>query len=142
MQGIAIAMTVAAIALRRGRLAGAPAQTYPSRPITMVVPFPAGGPTDTLARILAERMRARSASRSSSRTSPAPAAPSASARVARAAPDGYTLSIGNGPAMSARRDLSGAYDVLSDFEPVSLLPIVDAADRRQDRSAGATSARS
>src|SRR4051794_17641201 len=37
---------------------GATAQTYPSRPITMVLPFAAGGPTDTLARILAERMRA------------------------------------------------------------------------------------
>src|SRR5262245_19242083 len=35
----------------------APAQAYPSRPITMIVPFPAGGPTDTLARVLAERMR-------------------------------------------------------------------------------------
>ena len=40
------------------------AQTYPSRPITVVVPYPAGGPTDTLARILAEPLRARSGSRS------------------------------------------------------------------------------
>ena len=39
------------------------AQAYPSRPITIVVPYPAGGPTDTLARILAERMRGHSGSR-------------------------------------------------------------------------------
>jgi tripartite-type tricarboxylate transporter receptor subunit TctC len=40
-----------------GVAAGADAQTYPSRPITMVVPYSAGGPTDTIARIMAERMR-------------------------------------------------------------------------------------
>ena len=39
------------------------AQTYPTRPVTIVVPYPAGGPTDTLARILAERMRGHSGSR-------------------------------------------------------------------------------
>ena len=38
-------------------IAGADAQTYPSRPITMVVPYSAGGPTDTIARLMAERMR-------------------------------------------------------------------------------------
>ena len=50
-------------------VSGVAAQTYPSRPVTVIVPYPAGGPTDTLARILAEHMRARSASRSSSKTS-------------------------------------------------------------------------
>ena len=47
----------AAFAVLAG-IAGADAQTYPSRPITFIVPFPAGGPTDMVARILAERMRA------------------------------------------------------------------------------------
>ena len=43
-------------------------ETYASRPITMIVPYPAGGPTDTIARLLAERMRASLGSRSSSKT--------------------------------------------------------------------------
>ena len=47
----------AAIAVAIGAGGGAYAQGYPSHPITMIVPFPAGGPTDTLARILSERMR-------------------------------------------------------------------------------------
>ncbi len=47
----------AAIAVAVGGIAGAHAQVYPSHPITIIVPFPAGGPTDTLARILSERMR-------------------------------------------------------------------------------------
>ena len=47
----------AAIAVAVGAGGGAYAQGYPSHPITMIVPFPAGGPTDTLARILSERMR-------------------------------------------------------------------------------------
>ena len=46
-----------AFAIFAGGTLGAQAQPYPSRPITLVVPFPAGGPTDTLARILAERMK-------------------------------------------------------------------------------------
>ena len=49
-------------------LIGTQAQDYPSRPITMIVPFAAGGPTDTLGRILSERSVCRSARSSSSRT--------------------------------------------------------------------------
>ena len=66
-----------------GALALAPALSrvasaldYPTRPITIIVPFPAGGPVDTLARLLSEPMRLRSASRWSSRMSAAPAAAS------------------------------------------------------------------
>ena len=47
----------AAIAVAVGGIGGAHAQAYPSHPVTIIVPFPAGGPTDTLARILSERMR-------------------------------------------------------------------------------------
>ena len=71
------------------------AQTYPSRPVTMIVPYPAGGPTDTIARLLGERMR-------SSLGQPVVIENVAGAggnigvgRVARAAGDGYTLGIGH-----------------------------------------------
>src|SRR4051812_12694393 len=51
-------LCVAAIALSLGAIETASGQAYPSRPVTMVVPYPAGGPSDTLGRILAESMRA------------------------------------------------------------------------------------
>ena len=46
-----------ALAVLAASIASAAAQTYPSRPITIIVPYPAGGPTDTLSRILADRMK-------------------------------------------------------------------------------------
>ena len=61
-------------------VAAAQAQTYPSRPVTLIVPYPAGGPSDTLARVLAEAMRgALGQTGRSSKTSPARAAASAPA---------------------------------------------------------------
>lgn len=114
------------IALMAAGLAGmnsnAGAQAYPSRPITLVVPFPAGGPLDILARTLSERMRG-SLGQSIIVDNVAGASGSiGTGRVARAAPDGYTLVLGN----SATHVINGAvfklpYDVLDDFEPVSLL---------------------
>ncbi len=100
----------------------AEAETYPSRPITMVVPFPAGGPTDTLARILADRMTA-----SLGQTIIVVDVSGASGsvglgRVARAAPDGYTLSIGHwGTHVVIGATMNLPFDVLNDFEPVALL---------------------
>ena len=76
-------------------IATAMAQPYPSRPITIIVPFPAGGQGDTLARSWPSRCAARSVSRSSSKMSAVPAAAIGTGRVARAAPDGYTMIIGN-----------------------------------------------
>ena len=52
-----LATLAAALAISLACVAGAHGQAYPSRPVTIIVPFPAGGPTDTLARILSERMR-------------------------------------------------------------------------------------
>ena len=63
----AIACAVLAANAVAVSVANVAAQTYPSRPITVVVPFPAGGPTDTLARILGERLKGRSARRLSSK---------------------------------------------------------------------------
>jgi tripartite-type tricarboxylate transporter receptor subunit TctC len=71
------------------------AQAYPSRPITIVVPFPAGGPTDTLARILAEQMRTLLGQSVIVENVTGASGSIGVGRVAKAAPDGYTLSIGH-----------------------------------------------
>ena len=73
-----------------GGIAGAAAQTYPSRPITLIVPFPAGGPTDAVARILAERMRASLGQPVVIENVGGAGGSIGVGRVARAAPDGYT----------------------------------------------------
>jgi tripartite-type tricarboxylate transporter receptor subunit TctC len=98
------------------------AQAYPMRPITIVVPFPAGGPTDTLARILAEHMRTLLGQSVIIENVSGAGGSIGVGRVARAAPDGYTVSIGHW----STHVLNGAsyqlqYDVVQDFEPVSLL---------------------
>jgi len=100
----------------------ASAQTYPSRPITIVVPFAAGGPTDTLARILAERMRVSLGQTVVIENAVGAAGSIGVSRVARAAPDGYTVSIGH----LGTHVINGAiytlqYDLLRDFEPVGLI---------------------
>jgi tripartite-type tricarboxylate transporter receptor subunit TctC len=98
------------------------AQSYPSRPITIVVPFAAGGGTDTLARIIATRIRG-SLSQPVIIENVAGATGSIGVgRVVRAAGDGYTLSIGT----LSTHVLSGAlyalpYDVLKDLTPVAQL---------------------
>ena len=101
-------------------IACAAAETYPSRPITIVVPFPAGGPTDTLARILTDHMRASLGQSVIIENVSGGGGSVGVGRVARAAPDGYTVSIGHW----ATHVVNGAtlnlpYDVLNDFEPSS-----------------------
>jgi tripartite-type tricarboxylate transporter receptor subunit TctC len=100
----------------------AQAQAYPMRPITIVVPYPAGGPTDTLARILAEHLRTSLGQPVIIENVSGAGGSIGVGRVARAAPDGYTVSIGHW----GTHVLNGAvyqlqYDVVQDFEPVSLL---------------------
>jgi tripartite-type tricarboxylate transporter receptor subunit TctC len=88
LAAIAITATLASVG-------NAPAQTDPSRPVSIVVPFPAGGPTDALARILAERMRL-SLGQSVIIENPTGAGGTiGTGRVARAAPDGYTMILGH-----------------------------------------------
>ena len=98
------------------------AQSYPSRPITMVVPFAAGGATDTLARILSVRMK-QSLGQSLIIENVTGAGGSIGVgRVARAAPDGYSVSIGPwGSHVAAGAIYSLPYDVLKDFEPVAMV---------------------
>lgn len=116
-----LSLAVAFAALLAG-LSGAAAQTYPSRPITIVVAFAAGGSGDTIARILADHMRSQLGQTIVVENIGGAAGSIGVGRVARAAPDGYTISSGNWPT----HVLNGAiyslpYDVLKDFEPISLI---------------------
>jgi tripartite-type tricarboxylate transporter receptor subunit TctC len=72
-----------------------PAQPYPSRPVTFIVPYGAGGPVDTLARILSEPMRTSLGQPVIVENVTGASGTIGVARAVRAAPDGYTVSIGN-----------------------------------------------
>jgi tripartite-type tricarboxylate transporter receptor subunit TctC len=100
----------------------AAAQTYPSRPITIVVPYSAGGPTDTIARIMAERMRGPLGQTIVVENTTGAGGTIGVGRVARAAPDGYTISIGHwGTHVVNGAIYTLQYDVLNGFEPVAMI---------------------
>jgi tripartite-type tricarboxylate transporter receptor subunit TctC len=114
------ALVLAAVSELTG---GAAAQFYPNRPITMVVPYAAGGPTDTVARIIADRMARSLPQPVVVEDLPGAGGTIAAARVARADPDGYTLSIGSWSSYVVSPVVYPQlpYDVLRDFAPVALL---------------------
>jgi tripartite-type tricarboxylate transporter receptor subunit TctC len=100
----------------------AKAQTYPSRPITMIVPFPAGAGYDTIGRIIAERMRDSLGQPIIIENASGANGSIGVGRAARAAPDGYTIVVGG----LSVHVLNGAlyslpYDVVNDFTPISPL---------------------
>ena len=101
------------------------AQAYPTKPITMIVPFAAGGSTDVIGRILAERMRVSLGQTVIVENATGAGGTIGVARAVRAAPDGYTLSLGqNGSHVITGATYSNlSYDLLTDFEPVSLLVV-------------------
>jgi tripartite-type tricarboxylate transporter receptor subunit TctC len=102
--------------------ASAVAQTYPARPITMIAPFPAGAPLDTIARVMGERMRASLGQPVIVENVTGAAGTLGVARGARAAADGYTISIGNFSSHVLTAAIYATqYDVLRDLEPVALL---------------------
>src|SRR5581483_1452765 len=114
--------SIVAVAAILGYAVSAQAQPYPSRPITMIVPFPAGGPADTLGRILGERMRVSLGQTVIIENVTGAGATIGVTRAAQAAPDGYTIGLGNWTSHVG----SGAFyklpfDLLTDLEPVSLL---------------------
>ncbi len=118
MKRILAAVTLATLA----GIASAPAQNYPSRPITMVVPYAAGGPTDTIARIMAERMRVLLGQTVLVENTTGAAGTLGVGRVARAAPDGYTIGIGHwGTHVVNPAIYTLQYDTLKDFEPVAMI---------------------
>ena len=117
--------------------AGAHAQSYPSRPVTIIVPFPAGGPTDTLGRILSDRMRVSLGQTIIVENITGAGATIGVGRAVNSAPDGYTLSIGNWTSHVGSAALYPVqYDVLRDFVPVSLITSAPIDHRRQECLAG------
>jgi len=100
----------------------AAAEDYPVRPITMIVPFPAGGATDTLARFLGERLRAKLGQPVIIENVGGAAGSIGVGRAVRSPADGYTLSIGT----STTHVLTGGlyklpFNLLSDLDPVILI---------------------
>jgi len=101
----------------------AAAQTFPTHPITLVVPFPAAGPADVLARIFSEPLRALLGQPVIIDNIAGAAGSIGVGRVARAGPDGYTLVLGNlGTHVFNGAIYALGYDLVNDFEPISLLP--------------------
>jgi tripartite-type tricarboxylate transporter receptor subunit TctC len=103
--------------------ASALAQDYPSRPITLIVPFAAGGPSDAVAHIMSDVMRRSLGTKIVVDNVTGQSGGVGVGRVAHAAPDGYTLLLG----LWSTNVVNGAvydlpYDLVKDFAPVALLP--------------------
>src|SRR5689334_984905 len=112
---VAVALTVL------GGVLSVHAQTYPSRQITLVVPFPPGGSTDVAARIMAEHMRSRLGQPVVIENVGGAGGSIAVGRVARAAPDGYTIDIGQWDTHVGSIIYKLDYDLQKDFEPIGLI---------------------
>lgn len=98
------------------------AQTYPARQITMIVPYAPGGPTDTIGRVVAERMRAELGQTIVLENVAGAAGSIGLGRLARAAPDGYTINVGNWSAHVVNGAIyTLSYDLATDFAPIALL---------------------
>ena len=116
-------LLVVAFAAFAGIATPAYAQTFPSRPLTIVVPYPAGGVTDNLVRLLAEGMKPSLGQSIVVENIGGGGGTIGVDHVARAAPDGYTLVLGNSESMVfAPVTMAISYNALTDFTPVALLP--------------------
>ncbi len=112
----------AAIAIVTGAIDAA-AQTYPNKTITIIVPFTAGGPSDALARIMGDRMKASLGQSFVVENVTGAAGSIGVGRAVRSAPDGYTISFGHlGTHVANGAIYPLPYDLLTDLEPVVLLP--------------------
>src|SRR5262245_52712857 len=114
---------IAAAALAAAITGGAQAQTFPSRQITLIVPFPPGGSTDVAARILAEKMRPILGQPVIIENVGGAGGSIAVGRLARAAPDGYTIDIGQWDTHVGSIIYPLNYDLEKDFEPVGLISV-------------------
>ena len=98
-------------------------QNFPSRPITIIVPFSAGGPSDAMARILAERMKVTLGEAVLVENVTGAGGSVGVGRAVRSPPDGYTISFGHlGTHVANGAIYKLGYDLVTDLEPVALLP--------------------
>ena len=117
MRRIAVAIALALLATP------APAQDYPARPITLIVPYAAGGGNDVMARIVAERMSRTLGQQIVIENKGGAGGSIATRQIAKAAPDGYTLGLGGTGTLAINPTLypNVGYDPRRDFAPVGLI---------------------
>ena len=127
---------IAAAVLAATLAGGAQAQTFPSRPITLIVPFPPGGSTDAIARIMADRMRPILGQPVIIENVGGAGGSIAVGRVARAAPDGYTIDIGQWDTHVGSIIYNLNYDLQKDFEPIGLISVNPQLLVGEEESAG------
>jgi tripartite-type tricarboxylate transporter receptor subunit TctC len=116
-------LIAATLATSLASITSVAAQNFPTRPVTIVVPFAAGGPADALARVIGDRMRVSLGQQVIIENIAGAGGSVGVGRVVRAPPDGYTVSIGHW----STHVVNGAiydlpYDLLKDLEPVAELP--------------------
>ena len=112
---VSIVLAVACVA--------AQAQTFPTRPVTLVVPFPPGGSTDTAARIVGEKMRGPLGQTVIIENVGGAGGTIALQRVARANPDGYTIDIGQWDTHVGAIIYPIQFDLQKDFDPIGLMSV-------------------
>ena len=119
----ALSTIVTGLVIACGAIAMANADDYPSRPITMVVPFAAGGPTDVIGRLMVDHMGRTLGQNLIVEDVTGAAGTIGVGRVAKAAPDGYTIGIGHWSTHVANGAIYALpYDLLKDLEPIAQLP--------------------
>jgi tripartite-type tricarboxylate transporter receptor subunit TctC len=116
-------LAVVSTACALGDVGGAYAQSYPSRPVTLIVPFPAGGSTDTVARIMAEGMQPILGQPVVVENVVGGSGCAGVEKLARAAPDGYTIDIGQWDTHIGGIMCKAAYDLEKDFAPIGPISI-------------------
>lgn len=119
---------ITALAVSLAGLTGASAQTYPSRPITMIIPFAAGGPTDILGRLVGQRMAEVLGAQIVIENVGGAGGMTGGLRVAQAAPDGYTMVLGTVGTHAQNQTLykRPLYNAATDFTPVALIAEIPA----------------
>lgn len=115
-------LVVFAVAVTAGTVSTAIAQPWPSRSVTIVVPYSAGGPTDTLARLTSEPMRRFLGQTVVVENVTGAGGSIATGRVVRAAPDGYTIGIGHwGSHVTNGAYYNLPFDLLTDLQPIAMI---------------------